>query len=456
MGLFGGLLGWPADDERLAESAAALKANGIELEIRIAELHDPHPNTYRLTLWKDGVEHRMIAISTGGGMIEVIEIDGIKMRLFGDYEVTLIEVDGDGTAARDKLTEWADEVHISGNNPATIIVNAQTFVADAMLASIPAVKRVRRMRAVLPVRSSKGLAVPFLHASEMVEASDPKTRSLSDFALEYETARGGITESEVLEQMRSIHRIVTNGIKVGLAGTEYADRILPRQSHRFEELLAAGKLHDGGVLNKAILYVSALMEVKSSMGVIVAAPTAGSCATFPATCVAAAEAQGATEEQTLRAMLAAGLIGVFVTTRSSFAAEVGGCQAETGAGAAMAAAALVELAGGNAQQALGAASHALQNVLGLVCDPVANRVEAPCLGRNIAGAANALACANIALAGYDHLIPLDEVLDAHRQISENMARELRCTALGGLSITKTSKEIEARLCGTTGNCGSCE
>ncbi|MEY5033123.1 MAG: L-serine dehydratase, alpha chain, partial [Planctomycetota bacterium] len=147
------------------------------------------------------------------------------------------------------------------------------------------------------------------------------------------------------------------------------------------------------------------------------------------------------------------LIGVFVATRSSFAAEVGGCQAETGAGAAMAAAALVELAGGNAAQALSASSHALQNVLGRVGDPVANRVEAPCLGRNIAGAANALASANIALAGYDHLIPLDEVLDAHREISENMARELRCTALGGLSVTPTSKAIEAKLCGGCGSGG---
>ena len=104
--------------------------------------------------------------------------------------------------------------------------------------------------------------------------------------------------------------------------------------------------------------------------------------------------------------------------------------------------------------ALSAASHALQNVLGLVCDPVANRVEAPCLGRNIAGASNAIASANIALAGYDHLIPLDEVLDAHREVSESMARELRCTALGGLSITPTSKAIEARLCGD-GGCGTC-
>ena len=455
MGLFGGLLGWPADDERLPESAAALKAAGVELEIRIAELHDPHPNTYRLTLWKGGCEHRLIAISTGGGMIEVIDIDGHKVRMFGDYAATLLEVDGDGAAISEELAEWADEVHVSGDSPAMVVVNGQSFLDQATIAKLPGIRRVRRIRAVLPVGSSKGMAVPFLHASEMLAANDATNRKLSDFALDYETARGSIAPADVLQEMRKIHGIVTKGIEIGLAGTEYADRILPRQSHNFQAMLESGKLHDGGILNKAILYVSALMEVKSSMGVIVAAPTAGSCATFPATCVAAAEGMQASEEQTLRAMLSAGLIGVFVTTRSSFAAEVGGCQAETGAGAAMAAAALVELGGGNAQQALGAASHALQNVLGLVCDPVANRVEAPCLGRNIAGAANAISCANIALAGYDHLIPLDEVLDAHREISENMARELRCTALGGLSITKTSKEIEARICGTSGDCGSC-
>jgi L-serine dehydratase len=289
----------------------------------------------------------------------------------------------------------------------------------------------------------------------MMDHGDIKHRKLSDFALDYECARGDVGREVVFEQMRKILSIVRSGVKEGLAGTEYADRVLPRQSHGFAAKLESGELLDGGILNRAILYVTALMEVKSSMGVIVAAPTAGSCATFPATCLAAAEIQGSSEEEILRAMLAAGLIGVFTATRSSFAAEVGGCQAETGAGAAMAAAALVELAGGNADRGLSAASQALQNVLGLVCDPVANRVEAPCLGRNVAGAANALACANMSLAGYDHLIPLDEVLDAHRQISENMPRELRCTALGGLSITPTSKAIEARMCGTTAGCGSC-
>jgi L-serine dehydratase len=455
MGLFGGLLGWEADDARLPESAAALRAANIALEIHLGELHDPHPNTYRLLLRKAGVEHRLVAISTGGGMIEVISIDGAPTQLFGDYAVTLLDLAGDPAPTVAALARLRDLDDVRAATPSLVVVCAQLPLTAAQLATLPGVRRVRCLAPVLPVRSRRGLAVPFLHAGEMTARTDPSTRRLSDFALEYECARGAIDAPAVLEQMRKILAIVRAGVQQGLAGTEYPDRILPRQSHRFAAMLQNGQLLEGGILNRAILYVTALMEVKSSMGVIVAAPTAGSCATFPATTLAAAEVLATDEATTLRAMLAAGLIGVFVATRSSFAAEVGGCQAETGAGAAMAAAALVELAGGNAAQGLSAASHALQNVLGLVCDPIANRVEAPCLGRNIAGAANALACANIALAGYDHLIPLDEVLDAHRQISENMARELRCTALGGLSITPASKAIEARLCGTKAGCGSC-
>jgi L-serine dehydratase len=111
----------------------------------------------------------------------------------------------------------------------------------------------------------------------------------------------------------------------------------------------------------------------------------------------------------------------------------------------MAAAALVDLARGTVEQAVAAASMALQNVLGLICDPVANRVEAPCLGRNVMAAANALACANMALAGYDPVIPLDEVIGAMDQVGRSLPRELRCTALGGLSVTETSLEIAGRL-----------
>jgi L-serine dehydratase len=146
-----------------------------------------------------------------------------------------------------------------------------------------------------------------------------------------------------------------------------------------------------------------------------------------------------------KAMLAAGMIGVFIAAHATFAAEVGGCQAECGAGSGMAAAALVTLAKGSVQQALNASSMALQNILGMICDPVANRVEVPCLGKNVMAASNALACANMALADYDAVIPLDEVIETMDRVGKSLPFELRCTALGGLSITPTSRAIEKRL-----------
>ena len=147
---------------------------------------------------------------------------------------------------------------------------------------------------------------------------------------------------------------------------------------------------------------------------------------------------GLDEEAMAKALLASGLIGVFIATRWTFAAEVGGCQAEGGSAASMAAAALVTLAGGTLTQAVAAASMALQSMIGLICDPVANRVEVPCLGKNVMAASNALACANMALAGYDPVIPLDEVIETAKHVATQMPRELRCTNLGGLSITPTA------------------
>ena len=166
---------------------------------------------------------------------------------------------------------------------------------------------------------------------------------------------------------------------------------------------------------------------------------------MPGAVMAMAETMELGEEEMAKAMLASGLIGVFIATRWTFAAEVGGCQAEGGSAASMAAAALVGMAKGTLAQSVAASSMAFQSMLGLICDPIANRVEAPCLGKNVMAASNALACANMALAGYDPVIPLDEVIETAQRVAGQMPRELRCTALGGLSITPTSQAIELRL-----------
>lgn len=451
MGLFGGLLGWEADDERLPESAKALSDAGIQLRIETVDVGDPHPNTYRLTLKNQREQHSLIAVSTGGGMMEVLNIDGVELHMDGGYHETLIWLTNATTAHFD-----ADEVIIHDVDETQLVqVRAQTFVPAVALAHILPIA-VKRLSPVLPVPSRKDMHVPFTCCADMLKHDGDNRTPLWQLAIEYERARGNFTEREVINKMIAIVRILRKSVASGIAGTSYEDRVLGHQSGRFQEMMKAGRLLDGGALNMIVLYVTALMEVKSSMGVIVAAPTAGACAALPGAVIGMAEAMGLDEEDMAKAMLAAGLIGVFIATRWTFAAEVGGCQAEGGSAASMAAAALVTLAGGTRDQGIAAASMAFQSMLGLICDPIANRVEAPCLGKNVMAASNALSCANMALADFDPLIPLDEVIDAAKHVSTMMPREHRCTSLGGLAITPTSLEIERKLATLKGKgCGSC-
>jgi len=445
----------------------ALEQAGTDIRFETVDAGDPHPNTYRLTIRGGGRSHFLRAISIGGGMIEVIEIDGFAVSIHGDYCETLFYV-ADDAAARalcDQVNACfpADAATVHASPAGHLVqVSGQEGVPESMTASLRAAGLMAfacTLDAVLPVRSRRGMTVPFTTCSELLAADAERGEPLWRHAVAYEMARGNLSDQEVIARMVEIVRILRRSIAEGIAGTDYADRVLPPQAPGFASALAAGRLVGGGSLNRIVLATAALMEVKSSMGVIVAAPTAGACAALPAAVITLAEDLGLDEEAMARGLLAAGLIGVFIASAWSFAAEVGGCQAEGGSAAAMAAAAIVTLAEGTLPQAVGAASMALQSMLGLICDPVANRVEVPCLGKNVMAAANALACANMALAGFDQVIPLDEVIATARRVATQMPRELRCTSLGGLSITPTSLAIEARLatvtatgCGT-GRCG---
>jgi len=381
----------------------------------------------------------------------------------GDYFETLIFVDerAEDVATLVQSLMPVDDVLVHRDGARQMVqVRAQECadeeVETELRRMVPGLT-MHRLRPVLPVGSRADLKVPFSTAAELVahaaaapshvegQQTSGQTRPLWEWAIDYEMARGDLTEAEVMSKMVHIVRLLRASIAQGVAGTTYEDRLLGHQSGGFKRELDAGRLLNTGALNRAVLYVTALMEVKSSMGVIVAAPTAGACAALPGACIAFAEELGKSEEDMARAMLAAGAIGLFIASQWTFAAEVGGCQAEGGSAAAMAAAALVTLADGTLPQALGAASMALQSMLGLICDPIAGRVEAPCLGKNVIAASNAASCANMALAGYDPLIPFDEVVDAARRVAGQMPRELRCTSLGGLATTPTALKLEAAL-----------
>ena len=448
MGLFGGFLGWEADDERLPESEKYLADSGITVAIEIVDIGATHPNTYKITLSNDSETRRLTAISTGGGMIEVIEIDGAPVSIAGDYFETLVystSPDAVSEFVKDRVPNEYVFAH-----EGFVEIKSREFPWDEILNDLlarPDILLIRKLQPVLPILSRRECYVPFETCAGMLDFNEGKDLTLWELAAEYESSRGGITKAEVFEKMRSIVGVMGNAITTGLKGTEYSDRILGSQSLQMRQQLDSRNLIGGDANNTIIMYVSATMEVKSSMGVIVAAPTAGSCGALPGAVFGVAQSLNLDEDDIVKAMLAAGIIGVFIASRATFAAEVGGCMAETGSGGGMAAAAIVMMAGGTLDQSIGAASLALQNSLGLICDPIGNRVEAPCLGRNVMAATNAVACANMALSNYEHLIPLDEVIDTMKEVGDRIHNTLRCTNLGGLSITPAAKKIGETLIG---------
>ncbi|MCE2675577.1 MAG: L-serine ammonia-lyase, iron-sulfur-dependent, subunit alpha [Sediminibacterium sp.] len=449
MGLFGGFLGWEAFDERLPDAEKHLATAGINYTITICPLEEKHPNTYKIRLSNEKETKELIAISTGGGMIEVINIDGNKVSMAGDYYETLIYcTDADTIIQYLKSSITYDEIIFHKGTNSFIEIKSPAAISETIckeMIQMHSVHSIKSIKPVLPIMARKGMRVPFITCNEMMQYNVGKNKALWELAVDYESTRGDISPEQVMEKMKSIIHIMGNAIETGLKGTAYKDRILGSQSPQFKKTFDANELIGGDVLNTTIMYVSAIMEVKSSMGVIVAAPTAGSCGGLPGVVFGTAHCINNNEEAIIKAMLSAGLIGVFIAAHATFAAEVGGCMAETGSGGGMAAAALVEMKGGTLEQSIAAASLALQNSLGIICDPIGNRVEAPCLGRNVMAATNAISCANMALSNYEHLIPLDEVIETMKAVGDQIHHTLRCTNLGGLSITSTAKKIEALL-----------
>lgn len=259
----------------------------------------------------------------------------------------------------------------------------------------------------------------------------------------------GETESETVEaKMKKALSVMRNSahtpIKTVLPST---GGLIGGEAEKLSKHMESGKSICGSVMTKALIYSQAVPEMNASMGVIVAAPTAGSAGVLPAVLFALEEEFNLTEEQLLDGMFTAGAVGYLLMKHASVSGAQAGCQAEVGSASAMAAAAAVIMMGGTPQQCFDAASIALSNLLGLVCDPIAGLVEAPCQSRNAIGAANAIACAEMALSGIKAVVPFEEMSAAMLRIGVKMPGELRETALGGCAATPTGCAHNCRIFG---------
>ncbi|MEL7566279.1 MAG: L-serine ammonia-lyase, iron-sulfur-dependent, subunit alpha [Dehalobacterium sp.] len=454
-GLAAGILGLAPDNARVADALTMAKSAGVEIEFQLIDEPCDHPNVYKVTMW-DNDDQCISAemVSVGGGMIEVRKIENIPVLLGGGYYETIFllgnlpeteagEIHTDGSALMASSGLSYDEISLHHNEQGDYLINIKSTVPIGEKAGslIPVGKRLD-IDPVLPILSQKDYRGLFNTAEEMLAIAKAEHLHPWELAVKYESLRGGISPEEVLEKMTHIVRVIKRTMDLSEAEqNEYQDRILGRQAYKLD----AAKLLEGAVMNEVVKRITLMMEGKSSMKVIVAAPTAGSCGVVSGTLFGVAKVMRLEEDALVKGMMTAGLIGTIIAEHATFAGEVGGCQAECGSASGMAAAGVVQLMGGTVEQALDAASMALQNVLGMVCDPVADRVEVPCLGKNIMCGCNALAMANLAMAGFDKVVPLDETIRAMAQVGNMIPVELRCTGKAGLSVLKTSTEIWHKL-----------
>ena len=463
IGLAAGLLGVKPDDKIVPVSLEKMKEENIDIEFRISDFMADHPNTIKMILAnQEGEKINLRAISVGGGLIEIKKIEGFEVEIAGDFYETLLFYSAIKSKEAKKIVEKIKKeikeivyMNLSENSKqgqGMIDIKTSSKLSSSKIFWLKKIKNIlyiRQLDPVMPVVSVKDGCIPYNNASEMLSYWEKNGGEIWELAALYESSRGKISKAEIFSKMDETINILKSSIEVGLKGTSYKDRILGPQARLVEKAKQDNKLIPGGVLNQIISFTMAMMEVKSSMGVIVAVPTAGSCGAVPGAILGTAHYMNLDDDKIIKAMLAAGMVGVFISEQATFSAEVCGCQAECGAASAMAAAGLIQLMGGNVKQGVDAASIALQNMLGLICDPVANRVEVPCLGKNVMAAANALAATNMVIAGVDAVIPLDETIKAMYDVGIQLPSNLKCTARGGLSITKTAQVIDKKINGDT-------
>jgi L-serine dehydratase len=283
-------------------------------------------------------------------------------------------------------------------------------------------------------------------ASEIINQTKENNCRISDIVLQNECKIKECSEEDVRSKVRGILQVMRDAAHSGIEKeTMSVSGLIGGNAVKADNYRKTNKTVCGDVVNKAIARALSTSEVNASMGKIVAMPTAGASGIVPAAVITAAETINASDDDIIDALFTGSGVGQVIKKNATISGAEGGCQAECGAGAAMAAAAIVELYGGTPEMAFDAAAIALKSVLGLVCDPVAGLVEVPCSKRNATGVVNAMACADMALAGIKSAIPFDEVVDAMYKIGKALPAALRETSMGGLATTPTGEAVRCRL-----------
>lgn len=289
----------------------------------------------------------------------------------------------------------------------------------------------------------------YKNGKELLRICRERNIAIYDVAILNESSNSSLSQEEILTALRNSLDIMKKSIEKGLDENQknVTGFMIGGEAKKLKNFYENNISICGKTMSKAISYALSVMEVNVSMGKIVACPTAGSCGVLPAVLLAVKEKFDLDEDIIVKGLLTASAVGIIIGKNACLSGAEGGCQAEIGSASAMAASAIVEMLGGTPEQALNAAAIALKNLMGLVCDPVAGLVEAPCAKRNAIGTSNAMISAEMTLAGIKSVIPFDEVVVAMGKVGKMLPVNLRETAEGGIANTPTGKKLRKKIFG---------
>lgn len=279
---------------------------------------------------------------------------------------------------------------------------------------------------------------------ELINESEKSGLRISDLVKKDQAKELNLSIDDIYKRMKSAYEVMNKSIETGFK--EKCELKIEQEDGAkiYKKYVDDGKSIFGNKLGQAVAMALSVAEVNASMGKIVASPTAGSCGIIPAAIVSIKNIYGINEEKVIDSLFTSAAIGMIISNTMNLAGASGGCQAECGVAQSMAAAAIVDMLGGNNEQIANAIAISLKNIEGLVCDPVAGLVECPCIKRNASGVMNAILAADMALAGIVSVIPVDEVIKAVKQIGDIMDDRLKETAMGGLATTETGKNMQIK------------
>lgn len=462
MGVTGALQGFSMTDERMENAEHTMGESNIDYRIRIHDYGATHESNYKITISNGEDTHVIQAISIGGGIIEVQEIDGAKVSLAGDYHELLIYCN-----SHNEMHTLADSLesdprlqvlrHSSDTHYFIEIKSSQQFDAEFIRqiedSNTSSVNLVRVIKPVLPILSSKDMKVPFTTAEGLMKfARENSITDLSEIAILWECARGNIDPRTLFDKTDEVLKVMEGSIATGRQCRPYRKRVLKEaQAGKIPESIRAGNNQDTE-LTRIIECVTAVMEAKSSNTPVVAAATAGSCGTMPGAVLGYAEFNDLHKNRDLmhRALLVGGMIGAFIAENATLSAEEAGCMVETIASAAMASAAITWLRDGTIEQCLHAAQMVIEANLGRSCDALKSGTEIPCLNKNISAACEALIFSCLAKASFQQVFNLDETISAILVTASKMHEDLRCNGAGPLATTPTGIRIVEAFSHTSG------